>query len=180
VYSLAEVCQAQDVARHASPEQQQQDEADAGQLEVAGTSSSPAAGYGYQQAAGSSDPAAMLHDVQQHMVHLTMLLSSRNLWMRPAVLEAPAQDPQYLEAIHKLLDWCPFAVHFVSALDKSCCLSQLVHYQHKLRALQAHVLQGTSLAAMDVLPACPSLVKVRLGVWCCWCGAASAFDRHAS
>lgn len=48
-----------------------------------------------------SHPADILRHVQQTMVHLTMLLSSRNLWMRPAVLEAPAQDPQYLEAIHK-------------------------------------------------------------------------------
>jgi hypothetical protein len=36
------------------------------------------------------------------MVQLTMLLSSKNLWMRPAVLEAPAQDPQYLEVIHRV------------------------------------------------------------------------------
>jgi hypothetical protein len=40
------------------------------------------------------------------MVYLTMLLSSRNLWMRPAVLEAPAQDPQYLEAIHRVSIGC--------------------------------------------------------------------------
>lgn len=46
--------------------------------------------------------ALVLSRIQQDMVYLTMLLSSRNLWMRPAVLEAPAQDPQYLEAIHKV------------------------------------------------------------------------------
>lgn len=54
----------------------------------------------------SSHPAAVLQAVQQSMVYLTMLLSSRNLWMRPAVLEAPAQDPQYLEAIHRVSPAC--------------------------------------------------------------------------
>jgi hypothetical protein len=48
----------------------------------------------------------VLQAVQQSMVYLTMLLSSRNLWMRPAVLEAPAQDPQYLEAIHRVSRGC--------------------------------------------------------------------------
>lgn len=52
--------------------------------------------------AGSSNPAAAISRMQQDMVYLTMLLSSRNLSMRPAVLEAPAQDPQYLEAIHQV------------------------------------------------------------------------------
>jgi hypothetical protein len=65
----------------------------------------------------------------------------------------------------QLLEWCPFALRFMAALDKSCCLAEVVHHQHKLRALQQHVLQGTSLAAMDVLPGCPCLVKVRHG--CC-------------
>lgn len=53
---------------------------------------------------------------------------------------------------------------FLSALDKSCCLSQLVHYQHKLQQLQQHVLQGTNLAAAEALAACPSLIKVRCRV----------------
>jgi hypothetical protein len=173
-----------------------------------------------------------------------MLLCSRNLWMRPAVLEAPAQDPQYLEAIHKvcwqqgagarrggagggcwhisapdttgcldsmqtadlhwqcpgtghtlacaahvtqtcllcayvvsnsvyaclfllflhpqLVDRCPYVVCFMSALEKSCSLHQLVHYQHKLQQLQQHVLQSNTLAAREALCDCPSLVKVRL------------------
>jgi hypothetical protein len=61
----------------------------------------------------------------------------------------------------QLVERCPFAVCFMSALDKSCSLHQLVHYQHKLQQLQQHVLQGTNLAARDAMCHCPSLVKVR-------------------
>jgi len=50
----------------------------------------------------ASSPASLYQGAQQLMVQLTMLLSSKNLWMRPAVLEAPAQDPQYLEVIHRV------------------------------------------------------------------------------
>jgi hypothetical protein len=48
----------------------------------------------------------------------------------------------------------------MSALDKSCSLHQLVHYQHKMQALQQHVLQGSSLAATEAMCSCPSLIKV--------------------
>jgi hypothetical protein len=61
----------------------------------------------------------------------------------------------------QLVDRCPFVVCFMSALDKSCSLNQLVHYQHKLQQLQHHVLQGSTLAARDGMCACPGLVKVR-------------------
>lgn len=61
----------------------------------------------------------------------------------------------------QLVDRCPFAVCFMSALEKSCSLHQLVHYQHKLQQLQQHVLQGNTLAARDAMCYCPSLVKVR-------------------
>lgn len=108
----------------------------------------------------SSHPAAVLQAVQQSMVYLTMLLSSRNLWMRPAVLEAPAQDPQYLEAIHRLLELFPFATAFLPALERSCCLNHLAFYQDKLLRLQRHVLAASSLAAREALAGCPSLIKV--------------------
>lgn len=48
----------------------------------------------------------------------------------------------------------------MSALDKSCSLHQLVHYQAKLQALQQHVLQGTTLAAREAMCSCPALIKV--------------------
>ncbi|WIA14188.1 hypothetical protein OEZ85_002727 [Tetradesmus obliquus] len=108
----------------------------------------------------SSHPAAVLQAVQQSMVYLTMLLSSRNLWMRPAVLEAPAQDPQYLEAIHRLLELFPFATAFLPALERSCCLNHLAFYQDKLLRLQRYVLAASSLAAREALAGCPSLIKV--------------------
>jgi hypothetical protein len=135
VYPLAELTEAEDVTGHkaaaqlasqqlqAAQQQQEQEQeqqtdgntaaagdeaaaaaASAGDLggedAATGTTCAPA-----EQADGSSDPAAVLQDAQQQLVQLTMLLSSRNLWMRPAVLEAPAQDPQYLEAIHKVCLW---------------------------------------------------------------------------
>lgn len=69
------------------------------------TSSRQAAAEVDEQPHSHSDAVStsnVISRIQQDMAHLTMLLSSRNLWMRPAVLEAPAQDPQYLEAIHKV------------------------------------------------------------------------------
>lgn len=120
VYPLAELAQAEDVAALRGDVQQQLQpsrlaaESDATALaeaaagaageEAAAATEDGGAGAGVEpeQAHVSSDPAAVLRGVQQQLVHLTMLLCSRNLWMRPAVLEAPAQDPQYLEAIHKV------------------------------------------------------------------------------
>lgn len=178
VYPLADLAQAEDVAaaRPDEPSSQQQQQTPASQpggSDAAAEQAAEGVHAGEPSAAvcvereplqaeadEAADPAAVLRSVQQHMVHLTMLLCSRNLWMRPAVLEAPAQDPQYLEAIHKLVERCPFAVCFMSALDKSCSLHQLVHYQHKLQRLQQHVLQGTNLAARDTMCHCPALVKV--------------------
>jgi hypothetical protein len=61
----------------------------------------------------------------------------------------------------QLVERCPFVVCFMSALDKSCSLNQLVHYQHKLQQLQQHVLQGNTLASRDAMCYCPALVKVR-------------------
>jgi len=125
VYPLAEIAQAEDVAAlkgpadfSSQPAQHQQparqaaatssDAADAdGPAAVGEETDAGAATAEAVQVDSCSDPAAVLRDVQQHMVHLTMLLCSRNLWMRPAVLEAPAQDPQYLEAIHKASSCCP-------------------------------------------------------------------------
>lgn len=142
VYPLAELAQAEDVARagpanvQAASQQthrqsvQQQQAAEAGlspavagseppqpmPVAAAGDSAADGSKQGgpTEPASSSADTSAMaaagsgaagiLRNVQQHMVHLTMLLSSRNLWMRPAVLEAPAQDPQYLEAIHKVTE----------------------------------------------------------------------------
>jgi hypothetical protein len=120
VYPLANLAQAEDVAaaRPDEPSSQQQQQqvpvsqpggsdaapeqaaegVDAGEPSAAVCGEPPA----QAEADEAADPAAVLRSVQQHMVHLTMLLCSRNLWMRPAVLEAPAQDPQYLEAIHKV------------------------------------------------------------------------------
>lgn len=120
MYPLAELTQAEDVAalraETATSMSQLQQPAAAGcssDAAVATTSAATDAEAGQPgadscspaalaQAEGCSDGAAVMRSVQQHMVHLTMLLCSRNLWMRPAVLEAPAQDPQYLEAIHKV------------------------------------------------------------------------------
>lgn len=61
----------------------------------------------------------------------------------------------------QLVDRCPFAVCFMSALEKSCSLHQLVHYQQRLQQLQQHVLQGATLAAHEAMCGCPALVKVR-------------------
>jgi hypothetical protein len=118
VYPLAELTKAEDVAalhsdKNSRPQQLQQPArqptADSGDSAAEETAEQPdvdesgaVACASPGQEDDSSDPAAVLRVVQQHMVHLTMLLCSRNLWMRPAVLEAPAQDPQYLEAIHKV------------------------------------------------------------------------------
>jgi hypothetical protein len=118
VYPLAELTQAEDVAvpraddssRQQQPQQLPRqpaaDSGDAAAEETAEEADADESGAVVcadpAQDDDSSDPAAVLRVVQQHMVHLTMLLCSRNLWMRPAVLEAPAQDPQYLEAIHKV------------------------------------------------------------------------------
>lgn len=117
VYPLAELTQAEDVAApkadEGSRQQPQQparhpaaDSGDTAAGETAEEANADDSGTlpyaDLAQADDSNDPAAVLCVVQQHMVHLTMLLCSRNLWMRPAVLEAPAQDPQYLEAIHKV------------------------------------------------------------------------------
>lgn len=115
VYPLAELTQAEDVAapKHSGANTHQQTSQPAADISEAAAEQT-AEGADAEADAGavvcaqsmahddSSDPAAVLRSVQQHMVHLTMLLCSRNLWMRPAVLEAPAQDPQYLEAIHKV------------------------------------------------------------------------------
>lgn len=73
-----------------------------------------------------------------------------------------------VDAVHltlpvQLLELCPFAISLMSALERSCCLSQLVHYQHKLLGLQQHVLQASTLAGRVVLPALPAIIKVRLG-----------------
>lgn len=68
--------------------------------------------------------------------------------------------PFCVSLLLQLVERCPFAVCFISALDKSCSLHQLVHYQQKLQQLQQHVLQGTTLAARDAMCYCPSLVKV--------------------
>lgn len=115
---MAELTQAEDVAAAAgdtelgSHSQQQQPGScptvssptrDPAAEEAGPTEATAPAGDAEQTQAGDGDdPAAVLRGVQQQMVYLTMLLCSRNLWMRPAVLEAPAQDPQYLEAIHKV------------------------------------------------------------------------------
>jgi hypothetical protein len=118
VYPLAELTQAEDVAavnadgssmQHQLQQPARQPAADSGDAAAEETAEQPdmdessAVVCAYPaQDDDSSDPTAVLRVIQQHMVHLTMLLCSRNLWMRPAVLEAPAQDPQYLEAIHKV------------------------------------------------------------------------------
>lgn len=67
----------------------------------------------------------------------------------------------------QLLDLCPFAKFFVSALECSCSFNHLVHYQAKLLQLQQHVLQGSSLATREQLAGSPSLIKV--------CSAEAAF-----
>lgn len=115
VYPLADLTQAEDVAaaRPDEPSSQQQPASQPGGSDAAPEQAAEGMDGGEPSAAvcmepplqaegEAADPAAVLRSVQQHMVHLTMLLCSRNLWMRPAVLEAPAQDPQYLEAIHKV------------------------------------------------------------------------------
>lgn len=116
VYPLAGLTQAEGVAaaRPDEPSSQQQQQAPVsqpGSSDAAPELAAEGMDGGEPSAAvcvepvlaeGEADPASVLRSVQQHMVHLTMLLCSRNLWMRPAVLEAPAQDPQYLEAIHKV------------------------------------------------------------------------------
>lgn len=120
---MAELTQAEDVASAATGDaepgshSQQQQQQQPGSCPVASSptrntaaedagptdaTAGPAGDAEQTQAGDGTDPAAVLRGVQQQMVHLTMLLCSRNLWMRPAVLEAPAQDPQYLEAIHKV------------------------------------------------------------------------------
>lgn len=140
VYPLAEIAQAEDVAALKGPadfssSQSAQQQQPAGQAAAASSDAADADGpaavpeeadAGAAEAGqvdSCSDPAAVLRDVQQHMVHLTMLLCSRNLWMRPAVLEAPAQDPQYLEAIHKASLCCPdvsSSLESIAATNAAC------------------------------------------------------------
>ncbi|KAF8063811.1 hypothetical protein HT031_003668 [Scenedesmus sp. PABB004] len=172
VYPLAELAGAEDAAAAAkavaagagaggqpgpSSRAAAQGDAGAGGCDEGEAPHSPAAAA---RAAARVEGPAVLASVQRCMVHLTMLLSSRNLWMRPAVLEAPAQDPQYLEALHRLLELVPFATAFLPALEGPCGLGQLVHHQRKLLALAQHVLAAPSLDAAEQLAALPAIVKV--------------------
>lgn len=73
----------------------------------------------------------------------------------------PPPHKHWCGVVLQLLELAPAATCLTAALEPACCLDELVHRQAKLLDLAQHVLDGTTLAHLEALPAVPAMIKAR-------------------